>query len=242
MSSLFSDPPFPRGQTLLTGEVVEFVPGIGTNYSNQQPIAGREVVGTIKVFQDVDPVTKTTLSNEIVYCIAARYRPSASDTVLNSGGTGADRGKAVVLRMASGLTTPGMLSTAEFSAFATAADVIAGRRVGFIDEYLLSEIRANDIIWLTIRGPALVAKTTGAAINSGTIVSLQGANVSTGLSVNVSSLSLVTTSNAERAPLGQAIGNYTESTRAVTLGGDAGTTSGSNAFVRTVLYGTNWNT
>lgn len=242
MSSLTSDPPFGRGQSLLAGETVEFVPGIGSSYNDQVPFAGREIVGTVKVFTDVDPVTRTTLSNELVYCVAARYRPSSSTTVLNSGNTGADRGKAVVLRMASGLTTPNLLSTAEFSSFATAGDVVAGRRVGFIDEYLTSEIRANDIVWLVIRGPALVAKTTGAAINAGTLLTLQNSNVTTGLAVNTSTLALTTTAGSEVAAMGQAIGNFTESTRLVTLGGNAGTTSGSNQFVRVILSGVNWNT
>jgi hypothetical protein len=236
MSSLFSDPPFTRGTTLLNGEVIEY--SSGTAYSSYRPAAGTEIVGTVKAFQDIHPVTKARLSNSLVYCVAARFKPASGDTVLNPLNDGSARGKAVVLRMDDSATITNLLSTAEFSdTFASAGSVVAGQRVGYIDEYLNSEIRANDIVWLTIRGPAMVAKTTSAAINSGALVSLQGTNVTTGLSVTQSSIAITTTLNSERVAMGIAIGSVNETTNEVTLGGDA---ASADKFVRASLYGVNW--
>ena len=85
MSSLFSDPPFPRGQTLLNNENIELDP-------NGNPIAGVEIVGTVKVFPDLVPGTGPAAirnSNRLVFCIAARYTPVDGITKLNIGGTGA---------------------------------------------------------------------------------------------------------------------------------------------------------
>lgn len=235
MSSLFSDPPFARGTTLLSGEVIEY--SAGTTYSTQVPAAGVEVVGQIKAFMDSHPVTKARLSNELVYCVAARFKPAASDTVLNPNNDGTARGKAVVLRMSSGATN--LLSTAEFTdTYATNANVTAGQRVGYIDEYLTSEIRANDIVWVTVRGPAMVAKTTNAAINSGTLVTVTG---TAGLSVTAStvlSLTEAAPNTLNQQAMGLAIGSVNTTTNVVTLGGNA---ASADTLVRAILYGVNWN-
>jgi hypothetical protein len=233
MSSLHSDPPFARGSTLLAGEEVEYIEK-GADYSNGTPVAGREIVGQVKAFADVHPVTKAKLSNELVYCMACRYKPASGSTKLNAT-SGADKGKAVVLRV-----TSGMGSTAEFTdTFANAADALAGRRVGYIDEYLNSEVRANDIVWVVIKGPAAIRKTTGAAINAGQVVSLQGSAVTTGLSIakTAQTLALETTSTSERVAHGFATGSVNTDTNEVVTGANA---ASADTFVRTRLYGVNW--
>lgn len=237
MSSLFSDPPFGRGQTLLNGEVIEY--SSGTAYASYNPIAGREIVGQAKAFQDVHPVTRAKLSNELVYCVAARFKPASGDTVLNPSNDGTAKGKAVVLRMSSSDTN--LLSTAEFTdTYATNGNVTAGQRVGFIDEYLNSEIRANDIVWIVVRGPAMVAKTTGAGINAGALVTITGTDGLVVTAASIQTLTEAAPNTLNQRAMGIAIGNVNESTNVVTLGGNAGTSSGSNKFVRAILYGVNW--
>jgi hypothetical protein len=234
MSSLYSDPPFPRGSTLLSGEDVEYIEK-GATYATGTPISGREIVGQVKAFSDIHPVTKSRLSNELVYCIAARFKPASATTVLNSGNTGADKGKAVVLRVASG-----MGSTAEFTdTLANAADVLAGRRVGFLDEYLNAEVRANDIVWIVVKGPVAIAKTTGAGINAGNLVSLQGSAVTTGLSISktTQTIALETTATSERVAMGFATGSVNTSTNEIVTGANA---ASADTFVRTRIYGINW--
>lgn len=234
MSSLFSDPPFARGTTLLNGEEIEY--SEGTAYSNRKPAAGVEIVGQVKAFLDIHPVTKATLSNELVYCVAARFKPASESTVLNPDNDGTARGKAVVLRMGSGVTN--LLSTAEFSdTLATGGDLAAGERVGFIDEYLSSEIRANDIVWVVFRGPCNVAKKTGAGINSGAPIKLDVSNGTTGVAVAATSIVPVATANLENVVVGQAIGTLSDTTNIQTLGGNAGS---NDTSVRAVLSGVNW--
>ena len=234
MSSLYSDPSFSRGTTLLNGEVIEY--SSGSTYSDQVPVAGAEIVGQVKVFQDINPVTKDRYSNELVYCVAARFKPASATTVLNSNNTGADKGKAYVLRMASGDTNT--LSTAEFTSLASAADSVAGERVGFLDEYLNSEVRANDIVWLVIKGPVNAAKATGAAANAGSPVALPVANAaSLGLVRAVTSIVPVATTNSENAVVGQAIGTVNATTGVQTLAANA---ASGDTTVRVLLNGINW--
>jgi hypothetical protein len=150
MPSIYSDPQFGRGQTLLGGSAVDVeVTGL--------PSAGGEAVGAVKVFPDAAPGTGPAAirySNRLVYCIAARY---VGSTTLNPGNLGADRGKWVVLDRASPLAT--------FSGFAAAASAAAGRLVGVLDEYLMSEVRTNDIVWIVVRGPCQAAKAANTAIS-----------------------------------------------------------------------------
>ncbi len=166
MSSLFSDPPFPRGQTLLNNENIDLDP-------NGNPIAGVEIVGTVKVFPDLVPGTGPAAirnSNRLVFCIAARYTPVDGITKLNIGGTGADKGKWYVLDRRGPLTT--------FSTAAAATDITDGRVVGVLDEYLNIEVRPNDIVWLVVKGPATTQKGNTIVIPGGL-----GIEVSSGLSV-----------------------------------------------------------
>lgn len=236
MSSLFSDPPFSRGTTLLNGEVIEY--SSGASYTTQVPVAGREIVGSCKAFQDIHPVTKAKLSNELVYCVAARFKPASASTVLNPNNDGTAKGKAVVMRMDDSGSIDNLLSTAEFTdTYATNANVTAGQRVGFIDEYLSSEIRANDIVWVVVRGPAMVAKTTNAGINSGALVTITGTSGLVVTAASIQTLSEAAPNTLNQRAMGLAVGSVNTSTNAVTLGGDAGS---SDTHVRALLYGINW--
>jgi hypothetical protein len=166
MSSLFSDPPFARGTTLLNNEVIELDP-------SGNPIAGVEIVGAVKVFPDAVPGTGPAAirnSNRLVYCMAARYTPVDGVTKLNAGGTGADKGKWFVLDRRGPLGT--------FSTLAAAADITDGRMVGVLDEYLNVEVRPNDIVWLVVKGPATTQKGNTIVVPGGL-----GIEVSSGLSV-----------------------------------------------------------
>ena len=144
MSSIFSDPFFRRGTTLLGGEQVELD-------VNNNPVAGNEVVGQVKAFQDVNPVGKgDRYSNRLVYCVAARYK--GSDT------TGSALRRTLV-------AFSGTAPLSEFSAAATKTNVSDGRSYGVVDEYLADNlaIRTNDIVWLVVKGPTTVAKENGAS-------------------------------------------------------------------------------
>jgi len=166
MSSLFSDPPFPRGTTLLNNENIDLDP-------NGNPIAGAEIVGSVKVFPDMVPGTGPAAirnSNRLVYCLAARYTPVDGLTKLNVGGTGADKGKWYVLDRRGPLGT--------FSTVAAATDITDGRLVGVLDEYLNTEVRPNDIVWLVVKGPASAQKGNTVVIPGGL-----GVEISSGLSV-----------------------------------------------------------
>lgn len=166
MSSLFSDPPFPRGTTLLNNENIDLDP-------NGLPIAGGEIVGSVKVFPDLVPGTGPAAirnSNRLVYCLAARYTPVDGVTKLNIGGTGADKGKWYVLDRRGPLGT--------FSTAAAATDITDGRIVGVLDEYLNTEVRPNDIVWLVVKGPSTTQKGNTVVIPGGL-----GIEVASGLSV-----------------------------------------------------------
>lgn len=148
MSSLFSDPPFNRGTTLLSGESIE-LDAAGS------PLAGREVAGMMKVFADQNPGTGSAAikySNRLVYCIACRYM--GSSTINTLANNYADRGKAYVLSA----------DLSQFSAVASPTDVANGRVVGLLDEYLQTPVRQYDIVWLVVKGPSQAAKASAGAI------------------------------------------------------------------------------
>jgi len=167
MSSIFSDPFFRRGTTLLGGEAIE-LDGAG------DPIAGTEVVGQVKVFQDVVPTGMgERLSNRLVYCVAARYKGSTVSDASTVAGelylfdTGAPM--------------------AEFINKATATNATDGLAVGVLDEYLTGVLRQNDIVWLVIKGPTKI-KRTAAAVNAGVAVQASAtagsiATLSTGIAI-----------------------------------------------------------
>ena len=154
MSTIFSDPGWRRGTTLLGGEPIEYA----DPDTQLVPIAGRELAGQVKIFQDVDPSTGKRKSNRLVYCVAARYKGSSTLDAESS-----EAGRFVVFSDANPL--------AEFSQFADAADVDAGKAIGVLDEYLTVDVRKDDIVWVVVKGPA-APKKTGAAVTAGASISL----------------------------------------------------------------------
>jgi hypothetical protein len=148
MSSIFSDPFFRRGTTLLGGETIELDP-------SGNPVAGNEVVGQVKVFRDVNPYTGIVNSNRLVYCVAARYK----GTTVTDGSTVA--GELYTFSATKPLT--------EFENKTAIADTDVGLAFGVLDEYLTGQLRQNDIVWLVVKGPTS-AKQTAAAINAGVAV------------------------------------------------------------------------
>ena len=164
MSSIFSDPFFRRGSTLLGGEEIE-------KDAAGNPVAGNEVVGQVKAFQDVNPAgAGERYSNRLVYCVAARYTGST----VASAATVA--GKAYVFADATPLTT--------FSALATNTNVAAGKAVGILDEYLKGELRENDIVWLVLKGPTSIQKGSSASVGANTGVEI-GASGTAGQAIPV---------------------------------------------------------
>lgn len=145
MSSIFSDPFWRRGATLLAGEPIEMSAG--------SPVAGTEVIGQVKAFQDVSPTGHGTRhSNKLVYCVAVRY----TGTTVSDSSTVA--GKRYVLNAAQD----------EISTLRSKANADAAVPSGVLDEYLVGELRENDIVWLVVKGPCNV-------VSSGTVNA--GANV-----------------------------------------------------------------
>lgn len=147
MSTIFSDPGWRRGSTLLNDEAIE-TDAIG-------PVAGRELVGQVKVFQDVNPSDGKRYSNRLVYCVAARYKGSEVADASTVAGS------LYVFSDAAPLT--------EFSALATASNATTGKMVGVLDEYLTGKLRTNDIVWVVVKGPTSV-KQTAASIAAGAAI------------------------------------------------------------------------
>lgn len=173
MSSIYSDPWFRRGATLLGGEQIELD-------ASGAPVAGGSIVGSVKVFQDVNPYTGARNSSRLVYCVAARYKGADLADASTLAGT------AVAFDAAAPLT--------EFTGVATEALVAAGRPYGVVDEYLTGAIRTNDIVWVVMKGPTTVNKATGSAIAAGAAVEVTG------------SAGAVTTRNTGTAIAGQIAG------------------------------------
>lgn len=159
MSTIYSDPGWRRGTTLLSGETID-LDGSGN------PVAGGEIVGQVKVFQDVVPNTGVRRSNRLVYCVAARYKGST----VSDASTVA--GELYLFNTGSPL--------AEFQTKATSSNATAGLAIGVLDEYLTGELRQNDIVWLVVQGPTSV-KRTASAINAGVAVqaSTTGGSIAT---------------------------------------------------------------
>jgi hypothetical protein len=157
MSSIYSDPWFRRGTTLLGGEPIEY------QTDGTTPISGNEVVGGVKVFQDVNPVgIGERFSNRLVYCVAARY--VGNDT------TGSVLRRQLVDFIGTGpFTTIGVSGSAASSALSTKTDVSNGVTIGVVDEYLSDAvaIRKNDIVWVVVKGPTSVVKEATSAITAG---------------------------------------------------------------------------
>jgi hypothetical protein len=141
MSSLFSDPPFTRGTTLLGGDVIE-TDALG-------PVAGRSIIGQVKVFQDVNISTKGLHSNRLVYCVAARYTGSLVADASTVAGN---------LYVFNATTVAGQPAALEnFSTLGTSSNITnTAIQFGVLDEYLTGELRPNDIVWLVVKGPCSV--------------------------------------------------------------------------------------
>jgi len=141
MSSIFSDPFWRRGSTLLNAEQID-LDGSGN------PIAGTEVVGQVKAFQDVRPTGDgKRFSNKLVYCIAVRY-------------LGTTVAKADVPTTVAGARYTLSADQKSITAKRTKANADASMPSGVVDEYLTGELRQNDIVWLVVKGPCEV-KTNG---------------------------------------------------------------------------------
>lgn len=149
MSAIFSDPQWRRGTTLLSGEQIELdAAGV--------PVAGGEIVGQVKAFQDVNPVGRgERYSNRLVYCVAARYKGA------NVADASTVAGQAVLFDAAAPLT--------EFTNFLTTSNHANGAAIGVLDEYLTGTLRTNDIVWVVVKGPTSI-KRTAAAVNAGAAV------------------------------------------------------------------------
>lgn len=140
MSTLVADPGFPRGQTLgITNRPYEGSVGDGSH-----------MLGTHKLFLDVDPRNQPVASNETVECVAVK----------NTSG-GALLPKTLVKFKAGAILT-------EVDGSADDSSV----RVGVVDEYLpAAGVPVDEVFWVVVKGPTTILKTTGAAISAGAKVS-----------------------------------------------------------------------
>jgi hypothetical protein len=149
MSSIFSDPLWRRGSTLLGGEPIEL-------NAAGNPVAGETDLGSVKIFTDVQPTGKgERYSARIVYCVAVRYKGS---TVTDAS---------TIAGQLYAFDAANVLGTV--TSQATATNVNNGKVVGVIDEYLAGELRENDVIWVVVKGPCNMqadgAVTAGAAVH-----------------------------------------------------------------------------
>lgn len=164
MSSIFSDPGWRRGGTLLNSETIEY----SDPPANLVPSAGTELVGQVKVFQDINPSTGQRYSNRLVYAVAARYTGSA---LLDRDSLTDYAGRFVVLD--DGLGT--------FDAVdGDNAAVVAGKCVGVVDEYLSVDVRKNDIVWVVVKGPVNCRTASGSALAAGSACTIGSAGLLSG--------------------------------------------------------------
>lgn len=134
--SLFDDPPFALGQTLGVTSATD----------------GKNWVGAVKTFPDVNPITGVVRSNRVKTCVAVRNTSGAALLP-----------KRVV---AFDTTTAGLASFTETKGYTA---VTNEERVGVVDEYLpAAGVAANDVYWVTVEGPTEVA------------VALSGADIAVG--------------------------------------------------------------
>ena len=182
------------------------------------------------MFQDVNPVTKDRLSNELVYCIAARYKPTTNTTLTTP------TGKMVALKISQ------YLGTAEFDEnLATSANVIAGERVAVIDEYLSTSavIRPDDIVWLVFKGPAAAKKTehaSTAGISAGVSVAMSSTAGSI-FTKTVDSIFTITSTEPTLVSLGLAWGKASDDLQTIQFGVAA---ASADKYCRVNLTGNNW--
>ena len=155
MSSLYSDPPFRRGSTALALSATDVV-----TTDSVGVVEGRSIVGTVKVFQDTNPTTGATLSDRLVFCVAARYKgSSALDATTNAG-------LVYLFDTAAPLEQFGNAG----GPVATSSNLTSAiQSYGVLDEYLTGSVQPNDIVWLVVKGPCAV-KQTAAAITKAAFV------------------------------------------------------------------------
>ena len=123
--SLLSDPPFALGQTLGVTSATD----------------GKNWVGVVKHFPDVNPITGVVRSNRLKTCVAVRNTSGAALLP-----------KRVV---AFDTTTAGLSSFTDTKGYSA---VTNEERVGVVDEYLpAAGVAANDVYWVTVDGPTEVA-------------------------------------------------------------------------------------
>lgn len=156
MSQIFSDPPFRRGTTLCAGDLT------GTGTGNDLP--GAEIVGQVKVFQDVNPSSGVRNSNRLVYCVACRYK----GTTVSDGSTVAGLAYTIDLAFENGKPF------ATFTTAATNTDAGNLRHIGVLDEYLTGSLTQNDVAWLVIKGPTSFRQSASTSLASGAKVELTG--------------------------------------------------------------------
>jgi hypothetical protein len=119
------DPPFALGQTLGVSSATD----------------GKNWVGAIKQFPDVNPITGAVRSNRVKTCVAVRNTSAAALLP-----------KRVV---AFDVTTAGLAVFTETKGYTAATNE---ERVGVVDEYLpAAGVAVNDVYWVTVEGPTEVA-------------------------------------------------------------------------------------
>jgi hypothetical protein len=147
---------------LLNNETIEY-----SDIALTDPVAGKDIVGSIKIFQDVDPSSGKRFSNRLVYCMAVRWKGAAvADASTIAGGW---------------YTLDSDYSLTNVSTLSAAADIANGKQVGILDEYLTGNLRTNDIVWLVVNGPSTSKK--GATV---VIPAASGIEVASGLGVILS--------------------------------------------------------
>jgi len=133
--SLYDDPPIAMGQTLGLTTPNDSLVGPSAGY-------GTTVVGIVKLFPDVNPLTGKVRSNRIKKCISVK----------NSSGVTL-YGKHLVSFKAG--------STSEVDAYVRTTDQLPA---GVVDEYLSSAGVANgDVFLITVEGPTEIFLGTGLA-------------------------------------------------------------------------------
>lgn len=162
MSSIYSDPTWRRGSTLLNNETIEY-----SDIAQTDPVAGKDIVGSIKIFQDVDPSSGKRFSNRLVYCMAVRWKGAAVEDASTIAGNW--------------YTLDNDFALTNISTLSAATDIAKGKQVGVLDEYLSGNLRTNDIVWLVVNGPATCKK--GATV---VIPASAGIEVASGLGVILS--------------------------------------------------------
>jgi hypothetical protein len=158
MSSIYSDPPFPRGGTLLgfqSPATLDDPPAPAT----PQPIEGRDIAGEVKVFVDANPFTGQVNSQRLVYCVAVR----AKQTGVTNGNRATNLTAGKVVKFAAGSLSE---LDADNQAASTDNAAIAGM-VGVVDEYLPQAPLVNDLFWVVVKGPTSALFTTAAVSTAG---------------------------------------------------------------------------